>query len=293
MQKICKLCGKTKDLSEFYKKINSYENICKKCKYEKNKKNHKLICKLCGKEFYSSKKEQQFCSKKCRGEHQKHKAITKCESCGKEIRLTNYQIIRSKHHYCSNECRAIGVRMYQSNENNPNYKNATIEVKCSNCNKNFKILKCTTTNSDRSQKQNFYCSQKCKYEHQKKTLKGKSNPNYGNGYKIQGKLNPNYNFTKTYEERIKQRLYTDYYTWRNNVFKRDDYTCQCCGKRGGDLISHHLEGYNWCKKRRTDLDNGVTLCENCHKEFHKKYKCGNNTKRQYQDFIKNKKIKGA
>ncbi|MDM0587667.1 HNH endonuclease [Clostridium perfringens] len=173
-------------------------------------------------------------------------------------------------------------------KNNPNYKNATIEVNCSNCNKKFKILKCNTVNSNKAQKQNLYCSKKCKSEHQKEILKGESNPNYGNGCRIKGKLNPNYNFTKTYEERVKGRLYTDYYNWRNLIFEKYNYTCQCCNKQGGTLAAHHLDGYNKFKEKRTDINNGTLLCSNCHKEFHKIYGYGNNTLEQFKEFYKNK-----
>ena len=54
------------------------------------------------------------------------------------------------------------------------------------------------------------------------------------------------------------------------------------------MNSHHLDGYDWCKERRIDINNGVCLCENCHKEFHKIYGYGNNTKEQYIEFKENK-----
>ena len=79
-----------------------------------------------------------------------------------------------------------------------------------------------------------------------------------------------------------------YKKWVYNVYKRDDYTCQCCGKRGGDLVAHHLNSYNWDKEHRIDVNNGITLCEQCHRDFHIKYGMGNNTKEQYIEFINNK-----
>ena len=73
-----------------------------------------------------------------------------------------------------------------------------------------------------------------------------------------------------------------------NVFKRDNYTCRCCGKDTHNNVSHHLDGYNWCIEKRLDVDNGVTLCESCHKEFHSIYGYGNNTKEQFEEWIENK-----
>ena len=48
---------------------------------------------------------------------------------------------------------------------------------------------------------------------------------------------------------------------------------------------HHLDGYNWCIEKRTDETNGITLCENCHKNFHSIYGFGGNTKEQFEEWI--------
>lgn len=62
----------------------------------------------------------------------------------------------------------------------------------------------------------------------------------------------------------------EYREWRKNVFKRDDYTCQICGKRGGKLNAHHIIRYRNSVENRTNIDNGITLCESCHKAVHRK-----------------------
>lgn len=104
----------------------------------------------------------------------------------------------------------------------------------------------------------------------------------------EGKNNPRYNSELTNEERIHNRDTLRNVTWRKEVYKRDDYTCQCCGKRGYKLNAHHLNGYRWCKSERFDIDNGITLCEKCHKLFHKEYGYGNNTKEQFNEWILSK-----
>lgn len=101
-----------------------------------------------------------------------------------------------------------------------------------------------------------------------------------------------YNPNLTDEEREKSRNLPEIATWRKEVYERDNYTCQCCGdNKGGNLVAHHKNGYNWDKEHRTDVNNGVTLCEDCHKEFHDIYGYGNNTEEQYIEFLNNKHLR--
>lgn len=56
-----------------------------------------------------------------------------------------------------------------------------------------------------------------------------------------------------------------YLQWRLNVFKRDNWTCQKCGKRGCYLEAHHIKSWKDYPKLRYKLNNGQTLCLSCHK----------------------------
>ncbi len=84
--------------------------------------------------------------------------------------------------------------------------------------------------------------------------------------------------------------------WRPKIYERDDYTCRDCGDaRGGNLHAHHIEPFSVCVReeyerlqpnlqdaeafeafvthlithpRITSLENGVTLCEDCHRNRH-------------------------
>jgi len=67
--------------------------------------------------------------------------------------------------------------------------------------------------------------------------------------------------------------------WRKDVFERDDYTCQECGKKGGYLQAHHIKGWTEYPDLRRDLNNGVTLCIDCHKKTDNYGAKGQNFKR--------------
>ena len=57
--------------------------------------------------------------------------------------------------------------------------------------------------------------------------------------------------------------------WRVQVFERDNFTCQKCGQRGGDLNAHHIKSWSKHPELRLDTSNGITLCVECHKEVHR------------------------
>ena len=56
----------------------------------------------------------------------------------------------------------------------------------------------------------------------------------------------------------------DYILWRTAVFMRDDYTCQGCRQIGGDLEADHIKPFALYPELRLAIDNGRTLCIDCH-----------------------------
>ena len=114
-----------------------------------------------------------------------------------------------------------------------------------------------------------------------------------------GKDHHSYNHSMSDEERFNTRCYPEYKDWRIKVFNKDKYTCQCCGKVGGNMNAHHLYSYSSCESLRLEVSNGMTLCEeNCHSAFHKTFGYKDNTKEQMEEFIKMNKcyhvsLKGA
>jgi len=58
----------------------------------------------------------------------------------------------------------------------------------------------------------------------------------------------------------------DYIEWREAVFIRDDYTCQKCFSKGKYLHAHHIKQLAFYPELAFDVNNGVTLCKDCHRE---------------------------
>lgn len=58
----------------------------------------------------------------------------------------------------------------------------------------------------------------------------------------------------------------EYRTWRTKVFERDNYTCVQCGKTNCYLEADHIKSFAYYPELRFDIDNGRTLCLECHKK---------------------------
>lgn len=173
-----------------------------------------------------------------------------CVMCGCE-----YTSKHTKSKYCSKECTKKA-------------RSKKIIFKCDNCGKESSVKP-----SIYNRAEHHYCSDKCHREHKPTWYKGD--------------LIYNFNPNRTNVQRKKERKSNEDLNFINGVKKRDNYTCACCGKRGGVLVSHHIYSYNYYEKGRYDINNGITLCDECHLNFHKEYGFGNNDKKQLENFITN------
>lgn len=59
----------------------------------------------------------------------------------------------------------------------------------------------------------------------------------------------------------------EYNAWRKAVYERENYACQECGSTN-KINAHHVKSWRSYIQLRFDVDNGQTLCEQCHKEKH-------------------------
>ena len=148
-------------------------------------------------------------------------------------------------------------------------KETKVEVKCLQCGILFKTFNYRKDTAK-------FCSKKCRNNSMignsikvkgKKT--GKPAWNTGlKGYKS-GSDNANWKGGITPETR-RIRTSFEYKLWRKSVFERDNYTCIWCGirsQKGVSVVLHadHIKPFALYPELRFAIDNGRTLCRECHK----------------------------
>lgn len=71
--------------------------------------------------------------------------------------------------------------------------------------------------------------------------------------------------TKVLEKhRIRGKI--EWKIWRTDVFTRDDFTCQECKVKGGQLEPHHIVPIRSDMNLLFNTNNGITLCRPCHQK---------------------------
>ncbi len=90
-------------------------------------------------------------------------------------------------------------------------------------------------------------------------------PTLHNG-KARGSKNWNWKGGKTKTQEY-IRFSPEYKAWRKMVFERDNYTCVLCSNgSGGNLEADHIEPQSQYPELRFDINNGRTLCKECHRK---------------------------
>jgi len=182
--------------------------------------------------------------------------------------------------------------LLQSNGNKPK---RGIVLSCKLCNKEFYVPPCRIGIAK------GYCSNKCIYKHAREKGNRICVICGGNFYcvdsqiRLRGrktcsrKCRAEY-ITMQAEKRIQTAPKSDKRkndrciryskksdVWKKGVFERDNYTCKICGDRsrkghGVVLHAHHIKSFSEYPKLRTDINNGITLCKDCHVNLHRELK---------------------
>lgn len=115
-----------------------------------------------------------------------------------------------------------------------------------------------------------------------KIRKGKVPWNRGiEDFSIRGENNPAWKGGVSKQSHLIRNSF-NYEMWRKAIFRRDFYTCMICAEVGGKLHAHHIKPFSTHPELRLDMKNGITLCENCHKQVHRDF--GLNGERHYTFF---------
>jgi len=83
--------------------------------------------------------------------------------------------------------------------------------------------------------------------------------------------------------------------WSDKVKQLFAYQCGICQHKdilniNGTIVSHHLDSIRGHENKMYHITNGVCLCVKHHKEFHKEFGYGFNTRKQYMKFKKEKGV---
>jgi hypothetical protein len=85
-------------------------------------------------------------------------------------------------------------------------------------------------------------------------------------------------------ENVTIRNSQQYRDWRNAIFAKYDYRCGLCSVRTKNLNAHHLDSFHAFPEKRFDLNNGICLCNEHHRDFHRQYGKKNNTRSQFLNY---------
>jgi len=153
------------------------------------------------------------------------------------------QFLRRK--YCGNPCKMKGVT--NGNRGKKAHNNQQMPRTCIWCGKTKMVA---PAYSDRK-----YCDVKCMQRH------------YASG--IQRGENHWHWMGGITEDKGRDSLYPGYKEWRREVYGRDGFKCVNCGcNKSGSLQAHHIVPVCVNKSLLLDIDNGLTLCIDCHKKVH-------------------------
>ncbi len=118
--------------------------------------------------------------------------------------------------------------------------------------KDRKCIECGTIFHKNHYKNALYCSPKCQNDAHSKRISKENHPCWKGG------------ISKIIQADRKTR---EYAKWRRDIYKRDGFKCVKCGDNNR-LHAHHIIPFSEDESKRTDINNGITLCLKCHGKIH-------------------------
>lgn len=186
-------------------------------------------CPKCGDSMHRQSRQCRACYEK---EHAKpeHYIARVCPICQTAFTVHKTHIDRGQGIYCSVSCARSG---------SPTHPRTRRQVECAICGQQFeKHLAEIKKNKDGL----HFCSSVCWYKHNRGE----------NHYLWDGGQN--------------ERVNANYVEWHKAVLGRDRFHCRICHARS-KLEAHHIQRFATHPDRRWVVDNGLTLCHDCHIGF--------------------------
>lgn len=211
---------------------------------------HTFVCAVCEKPFTSYGPTPKYCSLSCKGRDQssEHYAKIGALSLGKARRQRVRTGRQNTCKHCGEVFYADGKRRYCDKCQDRSPKGAYVARdktrQCAVCGKRFE--------PELKHSHRKTCSEQCFRTFRSVLQQGEKSHRWQGG--------------KTDEARLVRGSLT-YAQWRDNVFKRDNFTCQMCKRRGDKLAAHHIVPFASNPELRTDERNGITLCWPCHRSI--------------------------
>lgn len=87
-----------------------------------------------------------------------------------------------------------------------------------------------------------------------------------------GSNNPRYMPDRTALKDKRMSTSPEVKEWRLAIFTRDEFKCVSCGQIGGKLNARHILSWKKYPDKRFDVNNGITLCYDCHVTLHKDFR---------------------
>ena len=159
-----------------------------------------------------------------------------CAQCGKIFSVCRFR--KNVARFCGGICSGKYLARKGSL---PQCLDKKISKKCFVCKKMFRVKKYRGKNAK-------FCSYACSGLGQSPTRSGDKS-NFWKGGITPATILERTRFKDTVQKR---------------VLKRDDYTCQLCGERGGHLNVDHIQKWSEYVEGRFSIDNCRTLCVECH-----------------------------
>ena len=258
-------------------------------------------CITCGKEFHRKpsaikrRSGRMFCSKECNNKDKSKVAYEKmCEKVNEDFK----EFLNREYHQNKKGTHEIALEVYGRRSMSPNILGWMERLDIPRrTNSEAAVLRWVGNDERRAWQSNFAKENLSGgTPAREKLIKIMQTDEYKSKSSMakMGSNNPMWDPNKTDEEREREKNHSrrlpGYKDFRRKVYERDNFTCKICGDdKGGNLVVHHINGFKWDVKNRLEVDNGVTLCTLCHKEFHSIYGYKDVNLFQFSQFLEYKK----